>query len=438
MSRPVTHDQSPGERSALTRRGRLQRRLRRQRLAATRHALIGAVVTAALLAAAGGGLPRPTLTVTPALAAESTGSGQASGPDAIFRATMVGDLMFGRHLERVIERRGHASLLEGVTPLLDGDYVSGNLEQVISDRDPDDLPDADKLIQLVTDSRTVDALAGAGFTTLSLANNHAMDHGIPGLRDTLDALDAAGIHYAGAGVDLDDAVRIDYQEHGDLTVATLSFTDVFVEGFIARAFQGGLLQADPDTFVPLLQAAANEADLVIAHVHWGEEYDFRVRADQREIAEQMAASGADIIVGTHPHVLLPAEMIGDTLVLHSLGNFVFDQGWSRTRESAIARYSLDAEGTARIEFVPVTIRSGTPRVLSGPLDAYRRERIFQRLRGGEGLEWERRGQRIVAEFDHRRVLGGDATPGADADGPSAIPGVPDLDDRGGTSSPGAS
>jgi gamma-polyglutamate biosynthesis protein CapA len=403
----VADAELPFEAPTVTRRGRLQRKLRRQRTTAARDALVGAVITALLVMVIGGGLlPEGS----PAVASDGS-SGPRPSDDAIFTATMVGDVMFGRHIERIVDRRGHDALLEHVAPWLQGDYVSANLEQVISDQDQEDLPEADKLIHLASDTRALDALVNAGFTTVSLANNHAMDHGIPGIRDTIDALDAAGIRHAGAGVDLESAVEIDYQEHGELTVATLSFTDVFVEGFIARAFQGGVLQAELDTFGPLLQRANREADLVIAHVHWGEEYDLRVRAEQREMAEDLAAAGADIIVGTHPHVLLPVEMIGNTLVLHSLGNFIFDQGWSRTRETAIARYELGEDGTARVELVPAYIREGTPQVVNGPLGSYRRERIFQRLRGGAGIDLRREGQSLVAEIDHRHVLTGEEPSG---------------------------
>lgn len=413
----------PFEAPSVTRRGRLQRKLRRQRATAARDALIGMLATALLVLGAGTEL----LPDGAPAAASDDGAVPAPAEDAAFSATMVGDVMFGRHVEEVVERYGHASLFDQVRPWLAGDYVSANLEQVISDQDQDELPEADKLIHLVSDSRTADALVDAGFTTVSLANNHAMDYGIPGIRDTVEALDTAGLSHAGAGVDLESAVEIDYQEHGDLTVATLSFTDVFVEGFIARAFQGGVLQADVDTFGPLLQRAALEADLVIAHVHWGEEYDLRVRAEQREMAEDMAAAGADIIVGSHPHVLLPVEMIGDTLVLHSLGNFVFDQGWSRTRESVIARYELGEDGMARVELVPTYVRAGTPQVLDGPFGAYRRERIFQRLRGGEGIDLRREDRTLVAEIDHRQVLFGDPEPTAGPDTDLEIDEVTDLD-----------
>jgi gamma-polyglutamate biosynthesis protein CapA len=377
-------------------RGRLHRLLRRQRTVAGRHAVMGILLCVVVLVADAG------LTWAGQDNEALGGAGaEASGGSAEFTAVMVGDLMFGRHVEQVIDRHGRDAILAHVTHLLDGDYVSGNLEQVISDRD--DLPEADKLIHLKSGTWTAEVLAEAGFTTLSLANNHTMDHGIPGLRDTIAALDEVGIRHAGAGEDLDAAMEIDLQEHDGLTVATLSFTDVYVQGFIARAFQGGALEADPDVFVPMIRQARAEADLVIVHFHWGEEYDLRVRADQRELAEWAAFAGADIIVGHHPHVLMPVERIGDTVVFYSLGNFVFDQGWSRTRESVVARYLLHEDGTARIELVPVFIREATPRELPGPSGTYRRERIFQQVRG-DGFDWRREDGRLVTEIDHRHIL----------------------------------
>lgn len=384
----------------IDRRGRLQRTVRRQRETAARDSLVGAVVSAMLLLGLHGA---STLGLGPAAAhaVDDGGTTVAAPDDAIFSAAMVGDLMFGRFVEQVAERRGHDALLASVAPYLQLDYVSGNLEQVISE--DEELPDAQKVIHLSSGAEALGTMVDAGFTTVSLANNHTMDHGLPGLRDTIAALDDAGLRHAGAGVNLDDAVRTDLQDHGDLVVATLSFTDVYVDGFLALSFQGGVLAAEPDVFAPRIQRARADADLVIVHVHWGDEYDIGINHRQRELAEMMSEAGADIIVGHHPHVLLPVEQIGDTLVLYSLGNFVFDQGWSRTRESAIARYHLREDGTARVEFVPAYIREATPRPLEGPLASYRRSRIFQRLRGAS-LAWRTEGGMLVTEVDHRHVL----------------------------------
>ncbi|MFA9446595.1 CapA family protein [Egicoccus sp. AB-alg6-2] len=390
----MTDTAPPIDAPPTTRRGRLQRRLRRQSRTAGRDTAVAMALTALVVGVVhGGGL----LEGEPAAAAEMTG-------DATFRAVMVGDVMFGRHVERAAERHGHDWLLQEMRPVFAGaDYVTGNLEQVITP-DPDALPDADKLIHLASDERAAQALADAGFTTMALANNHLMDHGIPGLRDTIAALDEVGLSHVGAGASLQDAIEIDYQEHGELTVATLAFSDAYVVGFVALAFQGGVLSAEQDRASRLIREASANADLVITHFHWGTEYGFAANRDQRELAEMAAASGADIVIGHHPHVLQRVERIGDTLVFYSLGNFVFDQGWSRTRESAVARYQLRSDGRARVELLPIEIREGAPRLLSGPLAEYRRARIFQRLGGGEGLAWRREAGMLITEVDHGRVV----------------------------------
>ncbi len=383
----ATTEQAPGW------RGRLQRALRRQRRHAGRDATIGLVACAAIVLGA------------PQLPSASTGAvNPPVDDDAAFSAAFVGDIMTGRHVQEVVEHRGYASLLEPTRPLLEADYVSGNLEQVIAE-DAEALPEADKFIHLSDGPEAVEALADAGFTTLTLANNHTMDHGIPGLEETIAAVEAAGLDHAGAGLDLAAAQEPAVAQHDDLTVATLSFTDTYVEGFPARAFQGGVLTAEPDEVESLVEETAAEADLTIAQFHWGEEYDLGPSDDQRELAEVAAEAGADVIVGHHPHVLMPVERIDDALVLYSLGNFVFDQGWSRTRESAVARYELDADGTARVVLVPALVREATPEPLTGPLSPYRRARIAQQLQGA-GLDWEREGIALVAELDHGHVMEG--------------------------------
>ncbi len=383
-------------------RGQLQRRLRAQRKDGPHHATIALFVTLALVLV--GGWSR-TAEADPVDPVEVTTIDPARD-GALFTATMVGDMMFARSVEVIVEERGYESLFRNVKPLLQGEYVSGNLETVISD--DENLPEAGKLIFLRSPASSAPAIAEAGFTNVSLANNHMMDHGIPGLEDTIAAVEDAGLHHAGAGVDLDQAKTIDYRTFdtadGEFTVATLSFTDVFVEGFVARAFQGGVLDANEDTVVPMITEADANADLVLANFHFGEEYDNGPSARQREIVEYAAEAGADVIIGHHPHVALSVEQLGDTLVMYSLGNFVFDQGWSRTRESVIARYGLDADGTAHVELVPIYIEEGTPRVLEGIGGAYRRARIFQRVRANSTLPWERQGVNLTADFDQSTVL----------------------------------
>ncbi len=385
MSAPVDPAATGGAPSG---RARLQRVLRVQRRHATRDAVVGALLCLAVVV----GVSPPTGATNPTAPDDA---------DAVFTAAMVGDLMFARHVEEVAAVRGYDALLEPARPYLAADYVTGNLEQVVSERD--DLPEARKLIHLRGGPEPLGALVDAGFTAVTLANNHTMDHGIPGLSDTLAALEAADLAHVGAGLDLDEASEVLYQDLGGLRVATLSFTDAYVEGFVARAFQGGVMGSDETFIVPAIQRARSEADLVVVQFHWGVEYDFSPDRRQRELAELSAAAGADLIVGHHPHTLQPVERLGDAVVFYSLGNFVFDQGWSRTRETAVARYHLRPDGVAEISLHPFFIREATPRPLTGATAWYRRLRIHLQLRG-EGLDWWRDADRLVAEVDHRHVV----------------------------------
>ena len=82
---------------------------------------------------------------------------------------------------------------------------------------------------------------------------------------------------------------------------------------------------DPETARADVEKAKANADVVIVSMHWGDEYVFAPTKEQTEIAEHLAELGVHIIVGHHPHVVQPVTMVGDTLVIYSLGNFLSAQ-----------------------------------------------------------------------------------------------------------------
>ncbi|MBS4162442.1 capsular biosynthesis protein, partial [Klebsiella pneumoniae] len=106
-----------------------------------------------------------------------------------------------------------------------------------------------------------------------------------------------------------------------------------------------------------------------------------------DLAKAIADAGADVILGAHPHVLEPIEVYNGTAIFYSLGNFVFDQGWSRTRDSALVQYHLMNDGKGRFEVTPLNIREATPSPL-GKSDFIKREAIFRQLTKGTGLDWK--------------------------------------------------
>ncbi|MFC4078366.1 CapA family protein [Salinithrix halophila] len=331
--------------------------------------------------------------------------------DEVLTMTMVGDMMLGRHVEKVAERKGSDSLFRYVKPLLkESDLVTGNFESPILLGDPEKYPPFDKAIRLNAGQESAVALKKAGFTSVNLANNHMMDYGGPGVSDTKKAFEQARLETVGAGRDRYNAKQILYQEVNGLKVATMGMTDVYQSGFPARQGTPGILPASPKTVLPLVRSAEKSAALVVVHIHWGVEYDNNVHPRQRDLGRALVDAGADIVVGHHPHVLEPVEIYKNGIILNSTGNFIFDQGWSRTRETALFRYRLAKNGTAKLEVIPMWISEGHPRPLAGLRNLYRREKIYLQLTEGWiyskawKKEWKREGDKLVRELDHSRIL----------------------------------
>jgi poly-gamma-glutamate synthesis protein (capsule biosynthesis protein) len=326
---------------------------------------------------------------------------------AIITASMVGDMMFGRHIEEVTKRFGHDYLFRHVEPYLqESDYVTGNFEHpVVLSNHYDKI---DKFIHLKTEAESVEVLERMNFTNVTLANNHTLDYGAPGLEDTIQTFEHSTVDFIGAGRNLNDAKEISYEKVNGITIATLGFSDSYVKGFRALDDRGGILVADPDLFMPLVNEAKEQADLVIVHMHWGQEYDSNAHPRQIDMGKAIADAGADIIIGHHPHVLMSVDVYNDTLIMYSLGNFIFDQGWSRTRDSVLAQYQLEPDGKGKLILNPMRIREGQPRPLTGVSSAYHEARIFRQLtkETAGSANWYKEDGKLIFEVDHSHVLEG--------------------------------
>jgi len=305
----------------------------------------------------------------------------------------VGDIMLSRGVADRISEHGDTGLpFAKVKGLLKaGDIVFGNLECPLT---PGRAIDIREMV-LRADPEMADALAGAGFTLLSLANNHMGDFGPSGVLDTLGYLDEAGISWVGAGPDARSAYAPRMVEVRGLRFAFLAFTDPEIA---PPSYQAGedtpgtasfstvraaqTTHADHTTstghsahateqeraeMLAAIRDARLAADFVVVSLHAGTEYAEEPDAFQVESARAAIDAGADLVIGHHPHVAQRVERYRDRYILYSLGNFVFDQWWSReTRQGVIARITIGQEGVERIEFVPVLInRDAQPEVLKG-------------------------------------------------------------------------
>lgn len=267
----------------------------------------------------------------------------------------VGDLMLGRQVGRVGTARGWSRMFQHIAePWLAGDLSLANLESPLSTAVASDT------MQLIGSPAAVPALTGAGFDILSLANNHAYDAGSAGLASTQAILGTSGIQSLGIGPDKKAAYVAIQRRINGLKIAFLAANDIPIHNDPSHRAAVWQQSQINDALLHAIQAAKQSNDLVVVMAHWGEEYASTPTARQQKIARQLIAAGADLIIGSHPHVLQPYALVEANgrhgIVLYSLGNFLFDQltRWD-TSSGAIARIVLDQHGVAILEAAPIDL-----------------------------------------------------------------------------------
>ncbi|MDQ0338517.1 poly-gamma-glutamate synthesis protein (capsule biosynthesis protein) [Caldalkalibacillus uzonensis] len=317
--------------------------------------------------------------------------------DPQLTAVLVGDVTFGRFVQEVTSKQGYNYLFRYVQSYFEqADYVTGNFNQAILLHTED--KKTDPSLSVTHHREPVSVLERMNFSVVNLANAGVLEGEQQGLTDTVEAFRFSRVQTVGAGQNIEEAQQIALEHVNGMTVATLGFTDVYEAGDIPHVQRPGVLPADPAYFLELIHEAAQQADLVVVHVHWGQAFDGSVHPRQTEFARAMVEAGADVIIGHHPGVLAPVEIYQDSVIFYSLGNFIADQGWTLTRESVMVQYQRDTEGNTRIELIPVLIREATPRPLTGALGVYHRERIFRQLTKMIDQDWQRDGNKLVLEL----------------------------------------
>jgi poly-gamma-glutamate capsule biosynthesis protein CapA/YwtB (metallophosphatase superfamily) len=175
-----------------------------------------------------------------------------------------------------------------------------------------------------------DALLDAGIDLVTMANNHSLDKGEKGILSATDYWNQIGMPYTGAFRSSEDRDQLRVLTKNGVSFAILSYT-YGTNGIRVPADKPYLVnRIEPERMMNEIQKAKQAADVVVVAVHWGIEYQAKPSEDQIELAHKLADWGADIIVGTHPHVLQPIEWITRTdgkrtLAIYSLGNFLSAQ-----------------------------------------------------------------------------------------------------------------
>ena len=214
------------------------------------------------------------------------------------------------------------------------------------------------------DPRLLPGLDGAGIDVVSLANNHIGNAGAAGVVQTVRNVERRGIAHAGAGLDLAAARRPAWLTAGGLRIAVLAYDGA--AGRHATRTSPGAAPLRLDAMrVDIARARRAGADVVVVVPHWGREYTDAVTAEQRRVARDLVAAGADLVLGSHSHWAGPLELIRGRLVVYSLGDLVFDlQHDARTQQGLIVEATFAGRHLAQVELHPTLIlRASQPNLL---------------------------------------------------------------------------
>ena len=234
------------------------------------------------------------------------------------------------------------------------------------------------------------ALKEAGVDVATMANNHGLDFGPVGLRDSLAAARSAKFPVVGVGRDAGEAYRAWTTTVKGHRIAVLGATQV-LDSNLAAAWtaaddKAGMASAyQEERLLAAVRAARAAADTVIVDLHWGRELANCPIDRQRALAPKLVAAGADVVVGSHAHVLLGGGYLRGAYVHYGLGNFVFYSRGGVTAQSGVLLLTLRGRAVTSSRWVPAVISGGIPIPLQGA-SATRAVASWQSLRGCTGLK----------------------------------------------------
>jgi poly-gamma-glutamate synthesis protein (capsule biosynthesis protein) len=307
------------------------------------------------------------------------------GPGEVSLAA-VGDVLLDRGVAEAIARSGLDSILPVVATQLEAaDVAFANLECPLAATGSHDPAHA----IFRADPATVEVLLQGSFDILSLANNHALDAGQPALLETIDHLETAGIRYVGAARDPAHGSDPAFLVVRGTRIGFLAYADLDFPYVCQSRVDGSLAN------LRIQVAAAREScEFLVVSFHWGQQGSDQPTRRQTDVAHASIDAGADLVLGHHPHVLQGAEIYRKRLILHSMGDFVFDARNVEEAESGIFLIYCDPGEGLRLLMVPVLITAAR----NGPEypSSWRRDRILERfaqlsaaqgtvVRGADGL-----------------------------------------------------
>jgi poly-gamma-glutamate synthesis protein (capsule biosynthesis protein) len=276
-------------------------------------------------------------------------SDESKQPES-FTILFGGDLMFDRHIRLGMEKNGVEHILAPLREtFLAHDMVVANLEGPVTTFPSKSVGSAvgsTNNFLFTFDPSIVPMLKGNNFELLSLANNHIRNFDVEGVEQTKRFLDEGGVGYFGyTGEELASSERVKFIEKEGKKLAFVG-----VNQFVSKGFDIG----EEDVIF-----ARQNADIVIVMPHWGNEYEPHSGTVIEAYAHKLIDLGADLIIGSHPHVIQQVEEYREKKIYYSLGNFVFDQYFEpAVQKGWLVAVEVHPDSSMQFKEIPIRLNKG--------------------------------------------------------------------------------
>lgn len=272
------------------------------------------------------------------------------------RILFLGDMMFDRGIRKIAARKGYDYIFADLGELLRQNHlVVANLEGPVTSNPSQNLTAGryEKNHYTFTfDPALPGALRRHQITLVNLNNNHILDFGPKGLAETRRRLSKEQIDYFGDPENVESRPLI--KNINRIKVGFLSYNQFNNLG--------------PERTLADLQAVRGKIHLAVIYAHWGQEYHPAPSPQTRKLARQFIDAGADLVIGSHPHVVQEKEIYRGKRIYYSLGNCVFDQYFrADARQGLAVQVAIDSDLGLTFKEIPLTLNKNGQTKVSGEM-----------------------------------------------------------------------
>jgi poly-gamma-glutamate synthesis protein (capsule biosynthesis protein) len=237
------------------------------------------------------------------------------------KVLVTGDFFGGNKVEKLIDNKQYDVIFGGlINQIRESDVSITNLESPLFNFSLTPIKKTGPALKAKTN--VLDALEYAGFNLLTLANNHILDYGVKGLKNTIDVIKDSKVDYVGVGNSLIEAKKIKYIKKGSTTLAIINFCEN--EWSTAYEENPGANPFNPVANFYDIKLAKENADKVIVILHGGVEFSSYPTVSFKDTCHFFVDAGADAVICHHTHFMSGFEKYNNGLIFYGIGNFIFD------------------------------------------------------------------------------------------------------------------